>query len=185
STCQRSQIQQLTNQFENSQNNLAFDYCQDIKDGRGFTCGIVGFTTSTRDAFQVIDDYSKDPAYNREFDPYMDRLRELNSTQAESTAGLDGFCNTWYSTAANSSAFRAVQVARADALYYNPSQAIAEKYGVTAPLARGQLYDAAIQHGLEPDPDSMPSMAARVPRPAGMDDATWISAFMTERSRTL
>ncbi|TPX61533.1 chitosanase [Powellomyces hirtus] len=182
--CQKSMVQQLTNTFENSQTHFAFDYCQDIKDGRGFTCGIVGFTTSTRDAFDVVSTYSKDPGYSQEFEPYLGKLLELNSTQSDSAEGLSGFCDAWY-TAASNPAFRAVQVAKADALYYTPAQKIADNLGLTLAISRGQLYDAAIQMGIESDPDSMPSIVNRTAKPEGMAEETWISNFMKERQRTL
>ncbi|KAJ3150744.1 hypothetical protein HK101_001945 [Irineochytrium annulatum] len=46
-----------TNIYENSQRQFAFDFCEDVNDGRGYTSGIVGFTTGTRDAYLVIDNY--------------------------------------------------------------------------------------------------------------------------------
>jgi chitosanase len=47
--CQKSIVFQTTNIFENSQLHFAFDYCENIKDGRGYTSGIIGFTTGTHD----------------------------------------------------------------------------------------------------------------------------------------
>ncbi|KND03930.1 uncharacterized protein SPPG_01379 [Spizellomyces punctatus DAOM BR117] len=184
SDCQKSIVQQLTNTYENSQLNFAFDYCENIKDGRGYTVGIVGFTTATRDAFDVVNTYTKSSNYTGEFDPYYDRLKQLNQTGDSSTSGLNGFCDAWY-TASSNPAFRAVQVAKADTLYYVPSQGYAEQLNLNLPVSRGQLYDAAIQHGTDPDPDSLPSMISRVPKPSDMDELTWISNFMKERTRTL
>ncbi|KAJ3162657.1 hypothetical protein HDU86_003630 [Geranomyces michiganensis] len=177
-------VQQLTNTFENSQLNFAFDYCSDINDGRGYTLGVVGFTTSTRDGYDVINTYVNSGNYSQEFDPYLATLQRLNSTQDASTKGLSGFCDAWYAACSNPT-FRAVQLAKADALYYYPSQNISDTLQLTLPAARGQLYDAAIQHGIEADPDSMPSMVARVPRTPGQTDDAWLQAFMAERKRTL
>ncbi|KAJ3155027.1 hypothetical protein HDU89_007217 [Geranomyces variabilis] len=182
--CQKSMVQQLTNTFENSQLNFAFDYCSDINDGRGYTCGVVGFTTSTHDAYDVVNTYVNSGNYSSEFDPYIARLATLNATGDASTKGLSGFCDAWYAASSNPT-FRAVQIAKVDSLYYYPSQNISDTLQLTLAAARGQLYDAAIQHGLESDPDSMPSMVARVPRTAGMTEDAWLAAFMAERKRTL
>ncbi|KAJ3173924.1 hypothetical protein HDU87_007246 [Geranomyces variabilis] len=182
--CQKSMVQQLTNTFENSQLNFAFDYCSDIGDGRGYTCGVVGFTTSTHDAYDVVNTYVNSGNYSLEFDPYIATLATLNVTGDASTKGLSGFCDAWYAAASNPT-FRAVQIAKIDSLYYYPSQNISDTLQLTLPAARGQLYDAAIQHGVEADPDSMPSMVARVPRTPGMTDDAWLEAFLAERKRTL
>ncbi|KAJ3008720.1 hypothetical protein HKX48_008379 [Thoreauomyces humboldtii] len=183
--CQKSMVQQLTNEYENSQMNFAFDYCQNIGDGRGFTCGIVGFTTATHDAFKVVDTYTNSANYTQEFVPYYGRLLELNSTGDSSTSGLSGFCDAWYSAAANNPTFRAIQVQIADSLYYTPSQALADTYNLTLSLSRGQFYDCAIQEGVDADQDSLPSVAARTPNRDTLDEATWIGNFLANRKTTL
>ncbi|KAI9005906.1 lysozyme-like domain-containing protein, partial [Gaertneriomyces semiglobifer] len=182
--CQKSIIQQLTNTFENSQKNFAFDYCDDIHDGRGYTVGVVGFTTSTKDALDVIQTYTESSNYQNEFDDSLPRLLELNSTLSGETSGLKGFCRAWYKASSNPT-FRAIQIAKADELYYNPSQTFADELALELPTSRGQMYDAAVQMGIESDPDSLPSMLKRVPRTSDMSEEEWLTAFLAERERTL
>ncbi|KAI8815197.1 lysozyme-like domain-containing protein [Cladochytrium replicatum] len=195
-TCQRSLILQQTNQFENSRNYFAFDYCENISDGRGYTCGIVGFTTGTTDAFLVIDAYTKRNGGSSEFDPYYNRLRELYNNPSGSTSGLNGFCRTWGDTAANSTLFRQIQVETSEALYWNPSMVKSDELGLKLAASRGFVYDSFIQHGNGTDADSAISMISRVGSkftassqpgtPAqGLDEITWLVEFFAERNRTL
>ncbi|TPX47196.1 chitosanase [Synchytrium endobioticum] len=193
--CGKSIAQALTNVFENSDFNFHFDYCENIHDGRGYTAGIVGFTTATHDAFGVITNFTNLVSPNA-FTQYYGTLQALNTTGSSSTSGLSGFCDAWSQTAATSVVFREVQVNATDQLYYIPSQALATSIGLTMPLSFGQLYDAAIQHGTENDPDSLPSMAAKTTAymnsinqpgtPAqGADEKLWMQSFMNVRIQTL
>ncbi|KAI8822404.1 lysozyme-like domain-containing protein [Fimicolochytrium jonesii] len=184
--CQKSLTQQLTNEFENSRRFFSFDYCEDIGDGRGYTAGMVGFTTATHDAFAVVSAYKLSPNYTLEFDSTYDTLLALNQTGSSSTSGLADFCPAWRTAAATNPSFRALQVKLADEMYFNPAEALSDTLGLTLPLARAQLYDAAVQMGIGNDTDSVPAMAARIPSvaQAGSED-TWLSNFLTERARTL
>ncbi|KAI8804332.1 lysozyme-like domain-containing protein [Cladochytrium replicatum] len=172
-TCQRSLILQQTNQFENSRNSFAFDYCENVSDGRGYICGIVGFTTGTTNAFLVTDAYTKRNGGSSEFDPYYNRLRELYNNPSGSTSGLNGFCRTWGETAANSTLFRQVQVEISEALYWNPAMVKSEELGFKLAASRGFVYDRFSQHGNSTDPDSAIAMISR------------LNEFFFERNRTL
>ncbi|KAI9202889.1 lysozyme-like domain-containing protein [Polychytrium aggregatum] len=196
--CQQSIVQQLTNIFENSVKYFPWDYCENIGDGRGYTCGIVGFTTGTHDALQVISAYAAqlNSSTPNPFGPYMSRLIQLNqSTIDGSTSGLDGFCNVWSTTARSDQLFRTVQVDMVNQLYYNPAMAYAARNGLQFELSKGQMYDAAIQHGTAlSEADSLPSMIDRTTAsfksgpnsvPGGLSEVDWLTAFMNVRIETL
>lgn len=140
--------------------------------------------SATHDAYDVVKTYTQSDNYTSEFDPYLPRLAQLNETSSSSTSGLKGFCQAWYAAASNPT-FRQIQVAKADTVYYNPSQALADQLGLNLAISRGQLYDTAIQHGAGSDPDSLLSIAQRTPKTEGMSEENWIAAFMTERQKTL
>ncbi|KAJ3045734.1 hypothetical protein HDV00_007860 [Rhizophlyctis rosea] len=191
--CQRSIVEQLTNVYESSNLWFPFDSCENINDGRGYTAGIVGFTTGTHDAYGVINSYYNKQNHGNEFDPYMDRLRQLNASDsnAGSTSGLDGFCQAWYA-ACNNTAFLQAQVEFATQTYYLPSQNYADNLGLTSAVGRGQMYDAAIQHGIGSDPDSLNSLIARTqaamtsnnqpPSPSqGASEQDWMNQFFQIR----
>ncbi|KAJ3122129.1 hypothetical protein HK098_003108 [Nowakowskiella sp. JEL0407] len=186
-TCQKSIVQQLTNVYENSRFPFAFDYCSNIKDGRGYTSGMVGFTTATHDAIQVIDIYRASSSNATEFDALYPTIQRINATGSSSVSGLDGYCDAWKS-ASTKLEFRTAQIQLTDKLYFNPSQALADALGLRTPLARGQLYDAFIQHGGESDYDSAPSMVKRTtattPKQGGSEQ-TWLTSFLSVRKYTL
>lgn len=187
SACQKSAVQQTTNVFENSQLNFAFDYCRNINDGRGYTVGIVGFTTGTGDANTVISAYSQLSNQTHEFDAFTTRLTSLASSGDSAVSGLDGFCQAW-KLACNTTAFRSTQVAKLYQLYYTPSQNLADSLGLQLPISRGQFYDAAVQHGIGPESYSLNSMASLVKAATpsnGGDETKWIAAFMTYRKKIL
>ncbi|TPX31141.1 chitosanase [Synchytrium microbalum] len=192
--CQKSIVQSLTNIFENSDTNFHFDYCENINDGRGYTAGIVGFTTATHDAFSVVTNYTKLQP-NNQLNPYYSTLQALNVSGSSSTSGLSGFCDAW-AASCNDTIFRQVQVNTTDYMYFDPSQALGMAVGLVFPLSYGQMYDAAIQHGLESDPDSLPSMIAKTQSTmisngyaptvaAGADEIVWMTTFMNTRIYTL
>ena len=61
------------------------------------------------------------------------------------------------------------------------------RLGLAMPLARAQLYDAAIQHGVGDDPDSLGSLIARAGRrrSAASGEDAWLDAFFDVRITTL
>ncbi|KAJ2768597.1 hypothetical protein IWQ56_002877, partial [Coemansia nantahalensis] len=70
--CSKDIALRITNVYENSDVKFHYDYCENIKDGRGFTSGIVGFCTGTSDAWEVIQEYHKLTGGKDAFSP-MDR----------------------------------------------------------------------------------------------------------------
>ena len=190
-TCQKSITLQNTNIYENSQTNFAFDFCNDIDDGRGFTSGIIGFCTGTKDANILLKAYTKLNPTNElaKYLPELDRLSaidELGPTMAGKTSGLVGYCEAW-KEAAKTQAFKDVQLGLLDSMYYGPSQSIADSLGLTLPVSRGFLYDIAINQGTNSsEPDSLHDlirvMAVTEQTPkGGADEKTWIKKLMTLR----
>ncbi|KAJ1558251.1 ATP phosphoribosyltransferase (ATP-PRTase) (ATP-PRT), partial [Nowakowskiella sp. JEL0078] len=162
---------------------------------RGFTAGIVGFTTATHDAIQVIQSYKNENENATEFDSILPALTKINQTGSSSTSTISSFCDIWSSTAKNRLEFRTAQLELADSMYFNPSQALALDLGLSS-LSRGQIYDAFIQHGPDNDPDSARSMVTRTKTamttagkpesPAlGADQSEWLDQFLTIRTNTL
>jgi chitosanase len=56
---QKNVILQITTTCENSDTKLAFNYAENIGDGRGITFGCIGFTTGTYDGNMLIKHYTK------------------------------------------------------------------------------------------------------------------------------
>lgn len=114
----------------------------------------------------------------------------MTAPRGASTQGLDGFEKAW-ALAAKDPKLRAVQDQVVDRLDFAPSQRHADALGLTTPLARGQLYDAIIQHGDGADPDGLPALLAAATKKAGgtpksgVDEKAWLAAFLAVRRADL
>ena len=51
--------EQITSFFENLSTDFAYDYVEDLHDGRGITCGRSGFCTGTGDCYMVVKRYDE------------------------------------------------------------------------------------------------------------------------------
>jgi chitosanase len=179
----------LTSLFENSTTEIQYAYVEDIHDGRGFTAGRAGFTTATGDALEVIELYTMRVPQNP-LGHYLPRLRVLAKAESGSVVGLDGFAAAW-TAAAGDPKFRTAQDDIEDRLYFIPAMKRADALHLATPLARAAVYDAIIQHGEGSDPDGLPALLAKTARSAkgtpatGVDEKTWLEAFLTVRRADL
>ena len=174
---QRRRADELVSIFENSTTELQYGYAEDLGDGRGVTAGRAGFTTRTCDALDVVDRYGEEPLA-----AYLPELERLCADDSDDTSGLDGFVDAW-AEAAEDPAFRRVQDEAVDDTYFLPAMALADDLGLETAVARAELYDAAIQHGIGDDPDGLPAMIRRTG--AVDDEAAWLDAFFDVRLATL
>jgi chitosanase len=70
--------------------------------------------------------------------------------------------------------------------YFEPAMAEADRLHLTTPLARAELYDAAIQHGTGNDPDGLPALISRTnDRTSSADEKAWLTAFFDVRTEDL
>jgi chitosanase len=186
---QRRVADQLVAIFENGTTEPRYDYVEDLGDGRGYTCGKIGFTTSSTEVRDVVEAYAARRPVNP-LAPYLPRLRELAATGDGAVAGLSGFPGAWAGAASDPS-FRQVQDAVADRFTYEPAVAIARRVGVRTALGVAILFDTAVQHGVAEDPDGLPSLVSRASAAAGGDPAggvaepVWLNAFLDLRAETL
>ncbi|KAJ1960095.1 hypothetical protein GGI12_003991 [Dipsacomyces acuminosporus] len=198
SACAKQIALQLTNVYENGDTKFHYDYCENIKDGRGYTAGIAGFTTATADAWEVIKAYHKMTGGNDAMSKYDDVLAKLAKSGSDSTSGLSGYCDAWKSLGKSDGKFRAAQDKIRDEMYFNPSQKLADDLGASFDVTRGQIYDTTIQHGDGDDPDSVKSLIKRTnssfksdaPGNSGktikvnghaVDEIVWLSKFFEVR----
>ena len=166
---QRRVADQLVAIFENGTTEPRYDYVEDLVDGRGYTCGKIGFTTSSTEVRDVMEAYGAcRPA--TPLAPYLPRLRALAATGDSAVTGLSGFPGAWAGAASDPS-FRQVQDALADRFTYEPAVAVARGVGVRTPLGVAILFDTAVQHGVAEDPDGLPSLVSRASAAAGGDPA--------------
>jgi chitosanase len=171
---------QIVSAAENSSLNwrAQFSYIEDIRDGRGYTAGIIGFCSGTGDMLELVEAYTATKPSNV-LARYLPALRRVNGTASH--AGLDpNFTRDW-KTAAADPVFQAAQESERDRVYFNPSVRDGKSDGVRA-LGQFAYYDASVMHGYE----GMRSIRTRALRKAkpparGGDERAWLNAFLNER----
>lgn len=180
---------EMVNVFEYSSTSARYDRCDDLGDGRGLTCGKIGFTTSSTEVRDVVAAYTE-TATGSPLARHLARLRELAERGSASTSGLEGFADDWRH-AADDPRFRSVQDAVADRLTYDPALATARRLGIRTPLGVAIFFDAAVQHGTSDDPDGLPALISRTDAKAhgapagGVAEKTWLLAFLDVRRADL
>lgn len=194
---QKHRAEQITSTFENSTTELQYAFFSDINDGRGYTAGRAGFTTGTGDLHEVVKRYTQAQPTNG-LAKYLPRLGQLSEqfagngyeTPVADTSGLGGMKAAWVA-ACNDPKFIAAQDSLVDDWYYTPAMDKAKQLGLNTPLAKGQIWDALIQHGDGTDHDGLSAMITRTSAavggtPAGgVNEQTWIKKFMDVRIATL
>ncbi|GID95878.1 chitosanase [Amorphoplanes digitatis] len=156
-----------------------YDYLEDLHDGRGYTGGIVGFTSGTSDMLALVTEYTRRSPGNR-LAPYLPALRAVDGS--DSHAGLDpGYPAAWKAAAADP-VFRKTQEDERDRMYFDPSVALATADGLRA-LGQFAYYDAAVMHGMSGlrEIRAAALRKAQVPKDQTGDEIVWLNAFLNAR----
>ncbi len=182
---QQRRVEALVSFFEHSTLDKQYAYCYALGDGRGYTLGWIGFTTSSGSAAEVVRRYRQ----TRELAPivrYLPELDRLKQGFQGDVSGLDGFPEAWKQAAADPQ-FQAAQDQVARDWYYAPAQRYGAQLGTQTPLALALLYDTAIQHGDGHDADGLSAILGRtgVPPIRGTDETVWLHRFVAARRATL
>ncbi|MFJ4554238.1 chitosanase [Streptomyces sp. NPDC088817] len=159
-----------------------YKYIEDIRDGRGYTAGIIGFCSGTGDMLDLVQLYT-DRKPGNVLAKYLPALRRVNGT--DSHAGLDpNFPGDWRK-AAQDTAFQQAQNDERDRVSFNPAvqQGKADGLGV---LGQFTYYDAIVMHGDGSDPTSFRNIRKRALRTAkppaqGGDEVAYLNAFLDAR----
>lgn len=176
--------QQIVSSAENSSLDwkAQFAYVEDIKDGRGYTAGIIGFCSGTGDMLDLIEHYEKLKPGNA-LSKYLPALRKVNGSSSHS--GLDpDFVGDW-KKAARDPAFQQAQTDERDRVYFNPSVMQAQTDGLHA-LGQFVYYDAIVMHGPGNEPVSFGGIRAAAMKKAktpaqGGDEKAYLAAFLDAR----
>lgn len=163
-----------------------YSYIEDIGDGRGYTGGIIGFTSSTGDMLEVVQHYTF-LAPNNALAKYIPALQNVAGSAAHDGLG-DPFVAGWKS-AAHDALFRQAQDYVRDTVYFNPAVSQAKADGLHA-LGQFMYYDAVVMHGPGNDRLSFGGIRkaarqkARVPAEGG-DETTYLAAFLDTRKAAM
>ncbi|HEY8079082.1 MAG TPA: chitosanase [Labilithrix sp.] len=189
----KHKAEMLTSVWENGTTVLQYGYCENIKDGRGYTSGRAGFCSGTGDAFLVV----KCAGASSPMAKYLPALDKLDQTYEStgkdqaSTTTLDAvgkYCADWTASAADDG-FRACQDQVVSQLYFEPALAQAKSQGLTTALTKAELYDAEINHGDDGVADLVKQATADVGAVAGTrtidQESAWLQAFLARRLAVL
>ncbi|MGE3287004.1 MAG: chitosanase [Pseudonocardia sp.] len=159
-----------------------YGYLEDIADGRGYTGGIIGFTSGTGDMLEVVRAYTAAVPGNG-LAPYLPALEAVDGTDSHDGLG-DGFVAAWHA-AADDPAFRAAQDHVRDTDYLGPAVAQGQADGLGT-LGQFVYFDALVMHGPGEDADSFggireAALAAADPPSRGGDETAYLDAFLDAR----
>lgn len=151
-------------------------------ENRGYTAGLVGFTTKNGDLRLLVERYSKSAPGNR-LERFLPALRRVEGTSSRRGLG-EAFVSAWRASARDQK-FLAAQRDLADEFYYNPAvtQAKADGLGI---LGQFVYADAAIMHGFGSEANSFEFIRgaavrrARTPARGGSERA-YLKAFLDAR----
>ncbi|MFE7318867.1 chitosanase [Streptomyces sp. NPDC057555] len=175
---------QLVSSAENSSLDWKdqYKYIDDIGDGRGYTGGIIGFTSGTHDMLELVELYTKRKPDNI-LAKYLPALRKVDGS--DSHEGLDPNYKKDWRKAAQDAAFQKAQNDERDRVYFNPAvkQGKADGIGVLGQFA---YYDAIVMHGDGDDKTSFSNIRKRAlakakPPAQGGDEKAYLSAFLDAR----
>ncbi|ANZ15542.1 chitosanase [Streptomyces noursei] len=175
---------QLVSSAENSSLDwkAQYTYIEDIGDGRGYTGGIIGFTSGTHDMLELVELYTKRKPDNV-LAPYLPALRKVDGS--DSHEGLDPNYPKDWRKAAQDPVFRKAQDDERDRVYFNPAveQGKADGLGVLGQFA---YYDAIVMHGDGDEKTSFSNIRKRAlakarPPARGGDEKTYLGAFLDAR----
>ncbi|WP_179106483.1 chitosanase [Terribacillus halophilus] len=164
-----------------------YAYIEDIQDGRGYTAGIIGFTSGTGDLLEVINEYRKLKPDNNMLEPYIETLEAVNGTDSHEGLGKS-FVEDWRQVGQTTEMTQA-QDNIVDNMYLNPAVAFAEKDHLSL-LGQYIYYDALVVHGPGEDPDSFNGIRkealqnSNAPSKAG-NEADYLKAFLKARTKIM
>jgi len=188
SAAKKDLAMQLVSSAENSSLNWTaqYGYIEDIGDGRGYTGGIIGFTSGTHDMLELVRYYTKTKPGNV-LAQYLPALVSVDGT--DSHAGLGAAFESDWKKAAADTVFQQAQNEERDRSYFNPAARQAKADGLKA-LGQFIYYDAIVMHGPGEDPVSFGGIRATALKKAktptqGGDEVIYLHAFLDARAAAM
>ena len=180
----RETVFALVSSAENSSTDYAaqYAYIEDIGDGRGYTAGIIGFTTGTGDLLAVVERYTELKPEN-ELKQYIPALEKVNGTDSHDGLGETFVC-AWEKAAQSEEMIQA-QNDILDKQYMNVALRYAGEDGLR-PLGQYIYYDALVVHGSGDSEDCFEAIRnaalekEKAPSDGG-DEGSFLTAFLDER----
>ena len=191
----REMALRLASTAENSTQDwtTAYHYVEDIDDGRGYTGGLIGFTSGTGDMLTLLRSYC-DLAPTNPLARYVPALERIMAAPEDARVRLSHqlldptFVPDWRAAAAEP-AFRRAQLDERERVYWRPALEAALRDGV-GPLGLAIYYDISVNHGPGDDWESFGGILATAahdarPPARGGDEATYLRAVVDARVAVL
>ncbi|KRN28763.1 csn protein [Lactobacillus selangorensis] len=163
-----------------------YAYIEDIGDGRGYTGGIIGFTSRTGDMFDVVRKYVELRPHHNGLVKYLSALKAVKGTDSHQGLGQP-FEQAWQK-AAHDKEFIAAQNAILNRQYLNVALRYARRDQL-GPLGQYIYYDALVVHGPGTTHDKTSFQGIRrsawrlAKTPAqGGDEGKYLNAFLDART---
>ncbi|KAI8646354.1 lysozyme-like domain-containing protein [Parasitella parasitica] len=134
----------ITNVFENGDTKMGYAAVEKLGDCRGFTCGYIGFTTGTNDAYAVVNEYVKRQP-KASMKKYLGELARLSKftfgdPQRDNTDKLGGFDAAWKKATCDDPVFVQTQLDVGQSMYMKPALTYAASVGVKSNLGKAIFY---------------------------------------------
>lgn len=178
----------LVSSAENSSLNwkAQYGYLEDIGDGRGYTGGIIGFTSGTGDMLALMREFTRREPGNA-LERFLPALTAVNGTDSHDGLGY-AFVAAWKSVATDAQ-FRAAQNAERDRQYFNPAVKLGKVDDLRA-LGQFAYYDALVVHGPGNTWPSFGAIRARALTKAkapsrGGNERAYLTAFFDVRDAAM
>ena len=171
---------------ENGQTTPAFNYAENLHDGRGITFGFIGFTTGTYDGNIWLHRYTALNPNNRlaKYIPALDAIDAGPHPHGkhDDITRLGGFINAVHASL-NDPFFQQSQLEIMDELYWSASVTMARELGIRHNITLAQIFDASVQMGAAGMADLVTQTNASLggaPKD-GIDEFSWLQAFLDAR----
>ena len=184
----RKEVFALVSSAENStiDHSKQYSYIEDIKDGRGYTAGIIRFTSKKGDLLDVVQYYTS-LVPNNSLKKYIPALKKVNGTSSHKGLGRK-FIKAW-KTSAKTKAMIKAQNHILNQQYMDPAIANAKKDHLS-PLGQYIYYDALVVHGDGSDSDSFGGIRktamskAKTPSQGG-NESHYLYVFLKSREKIM
>jgi len=176
----------LVSSAENSTTNYQkqYGYIEDIGDNRGYTAGIIGFTSATGDLRQVVLKYQKLQPKNR-LVKYLPALKWAEGSASHYGLGKQ-FENDWKKSAKDKKFIQA-QDDILNQQYLKPALKAAKEDNL-GPLGQYIYYDAIVVHGPGKDDKSFGGIRAKakkLDKASKFNQSAYLLVFLKTRSKVM
>lgn len=156
------------------------------KENRGYTAGIIGFTSRTHDMLALVEKYQQ-MAPGNILTRFIPALKKVDGTS--SAEGLGPAFEAAWVQAAQDPKFQQAQEQECDRIYFHPAVTQAMSDGLRE-LGQFAYFDTIVMHGPGDDANSFDNIRARALKRAktpaqGGDEATYLHAFLDARKAAM